>query len=111
MPDSVKQWGDEDYGPYGYGWCNPAYTNQAPVPNEVYLSTIPDDDPWKSPIMEGVCLLDEEFPGWSIRQIKEKFRECRFYARPPLGQPYSDRFAEVLRGIEVACDATSSTHP
>lgn len=108
-----KKYGDPDYGPYGYGWCNPAFYNQEPVPNGVYLSTILESDPWRKPLVEGFARLDAEFPGWTIRQIKEKFQECRFYADAPPGLSMSgdrdewDRFMSMCAAIEAACDAES----
>lgn len=107
----VKRWGDPDYGHYGFGWCNPAFYGQEPVPNEVYLSTVPEDDPWREPLVEGFAKLDAKFPGWKISQIKQKFFGCRFYAdAPPEVRDSGDRerwdkFMNMCRDIEIACDA------
>ena len=60
----LRKYGDTDYGPFGFGWCNPAFYSQEPVSNEVYLATIPEDDPWYGTIMAGAAGLDEQFPGW-----------------------------------------------
>lgn len=95
----LRKYGDPDYGPYGYGWCNPALYAQEPVSNEVYLATIPESDPWYGAIVAGVARLDEEFPGWKIRQIKEKFGELRFYAVCPEGSD-PEKFFEACYRIE-----------
>ena len=88
----------------GFGWCNPAYSNQEPMSNQEYIDTIPDDDPWKPIIQRGAERLDAEFPGWKVEQIKLKFNECRFYASPPEAQ-WTVEFQNLLSAIEQECDA------
>ena len=100
-----KKFGDSDYGMYGYGFCNPAFYGQEPVTNQQYIDTIPDDDPWKPIIVAGAARLDEQFPGWKIGQIKEKFGGCRFYADPSSPERWTSEFQAVLSAIERECDA------
>lgn len=102
----LKKFGDPEYGPYGYGFCNPAFYDQEPVTNQEYLDTIPDDDPWKPVLVEGFAELDAKFPGWSVVQIKEKFFQCRFYANQPEGSTPEQftLFEDILLDIERRCD-------
>jgi hypothetical protein len=110
MPE-LKKFGDPDYGPYGFSFCNPAFSDQEPITNAQYIATIPPDDPWKPIIERGARKLDLRYPGWSIVQIKSKFNECRFYAQAPEwayqnGEQYRQRamFDQMVSNIERECD-------
>lgn len=106
MTTTLKKYGDADYGHFGVGFCNPAFYDQEPVQNEVYLNTLQDGYPWKPVLEEGFRVLDEHFPGWRVRQIKSKFNECRFYATPPEGSD-REQFQALLSIIESSCDDAS----
>lgn len=90
----------------GFGFCNPAYADSRQLTNDEYLSTIPDDDPWKDTLTSGAAVLDVVVPGWSIVQIKEKFNECRFYINIPgdIDDDLQDAGSRIAWLIEQACD-------
>lgn len=110
QPKELKRFGDWDYGPYGFGYCNPAFSWQEPVTNWEYFGTIPEDDDWYEVLFAGFVLLNALFPGWRVVQIKEKFGQCRFYAEPPpdlVGDREIDDFWDKVSMIEEACDSVT----